>query len=39
MWVAMFSPRAFVRLAETVEVAVETSRFYFFDLDTGLAIR
>ena len=39
MWVAMFSPRAFVRLAETVEVAVETSRLYFFDMDTGLAIR
>ena len=38
MWVAMFSPRAFVRLAETVDVAVETSRLYFFDMDTGLAI-
>ena len=39
MWVAMFSPRAFVRLAETVELAVATSRLYFFDMDTGLSIR
>jgi multiple sugar transport system ATP-binding protein len=39
MWVAMFNPRAFVRLAETVDLAVETSRLYFFDMDTGLAIR
>jgi multiple sugar transport system ATP-binding protein len=39
MWVAMFSPRAFVRLADTVDVAVATSRLYFFDLDTGLSIR
>ncbi len=38
MWVAMFSPRAFVRLAETVELAVATSRLYFFDMDTGLSI-
>jgi multiple sugar transport system ATP-binding protein len=38
-WVAMFSPRAFVRLAETVDFTVETSRLYFFDLDTGLSIR
>jgi multiple sugar transport system ATP-binding protein len=39
VWVAMFSPRAFVRLAETVEVAVDTSLLYFFDMDTGLAIK
>jgi multiple sugar transport system ATP-binding protein len=39
VWVAMFSPRAFVKLAETVDLAVETSRLYFFDMDSGLAIR
>ena len=38
MWVGMFSPRAFVRLADTVELAVATSRLYFFDMDTGLSI-
>jgi multiple sugar transport system ATP-binding protein len=39
MWVSMFSPRSFVRLADTIRLAVDTSRFYFFDFDTGLAIR
>jgi multiple sugar transport system ATP-binding protein len=39
VWVAMFSPRAFVKLAETVDLAVETSRLYFYDMDSGLAIR
>jgi multiple sugar transport system ATP-binding protein len=39
MWVAMFSPRSFVKLADTVALPVDTSRLYFFDLDTGLAIR
>jgi multiple sugar transport system ATP-binding protein len=39
MWVAMFSPRSFVRLADTVEFCLDTSRLYFFDPDTGLAVR
>jgi multiple sugar transport system ATP-binding protein len=39
VWLAMFSPRAFVRLADTIDFAVETSRLYFFDMDSGLAIR
>jgi multiple sugar transport system ATP-binding protein len=39
MWVGMFGPRSFVRLAETIEVGLDTAQAYFFDLDTGLAIR
>jgi multiple sugar transport system ATP-binding protein len=39
VWVSMFSPRAFVKLAETVDFAVDTTRLYFFDMETGLAIR
>ena len=39
VWVALFSPRAFVKLAETVDFAVATSRLYFFDMESGLAIR
>jgi multiple sugar transport system ATP-binding protein len=39
VWLALFSPRAFVKLAETVDFAVETSRLYFFDMESGLAIR
>jgi len=39
MWVGMFGPRSFVRLAETIEVGLDTAQAYFFDLDTGAAIR
>jgi len=39
MWVGMFGARSFVRLAETIEVGLDTAQAYFFDLDTGAAIR
>jgi multiple sugar transport system ATP-binding protein len=39
VWVSIFSSRAFVKLADTIDFAVDTSRLYFFDLDSGLAIR
>ena len=39
MWIGMFGPRSFVRLADTIEVGIDTAQAYFFDLDTGLAIR
>ncbi len=38
-FVASFSPRSRVRPGDPIEVGVDTSRMYFFDLDTGLAIR
>jgi multiple sugar transport system ATP-binding protein len=39
MFVASFGPRSTVRPGDTVELAVDTGRLHFFDLDTGLAIR
>ena len=38
-FVASFSPRSRVRPGDPIEVGVDTSRLYFFDLETGLAIR
>jgi multiple sugar transport system ATP-binding protein len=38
-FVASFSPRSQVRAGDQVEVAVDTARLHFFDLETGLAIR
>ncbi len=38
-FVASFSPRSRVRPGEAIEVGVDTTRLYFFDLDTGLSIR
>jgi multiple sugar transport system ATP-binding protein len=38
-FVASFSPRSTVRPGDQIDVGVDTSRLYFFDLDTGLAIR
>ncbi len=38
-FVASFSPRSTVRPGDAIEVAVDTSRLYLFDLDTGAAIR
>ena len=38
-FVASFSPRSHVRPGDQIEVGVDTTRLYFFDLDTGLAIR
>jgi hypothetical protein len=35
----MFGPRSFVRMSETIEVGLDTAQAYFFDLDTGAAIR
>jgi multiple sugar transport system ATP-binding protein len=37
--VARFNPRSTVRIGDTFEIAVDTHRLHFFDLDTGLAIR
>ena len=37
--VARFNPRSSVRIGDTFEIAVDTHRLHFFDLDTGLAIR
>ncbi len=37
--VARFNPRTSVRIGDTFEIAVDTHRLHFFDLDTGLAIR
>jgi multiple sugar transport system ATP-binding protein len=36
--VARFDPRSRVRIADDVDITVDTSRLQFFDLDTGLAI-
>jgi multiple sugar transport system ATP-binding protein len=38
-FVASFSPRSQVRAGDQVEVAVDTARLHFFDVETGLAIR
>ena len=38
-FVASFSPRSRVRPGEAIEVGVDTTRLYVFDLDTGLSIR
>jgi len=38
-FVASFHPRSSVKTGGTIEVGVDTTRLYFFDLDTGLAIR
>jgi multiple sugar transport system ATP-binding protein len=38
-FVASFSPRSTVKPGDAIEVGVETSRLYFFDLATGSAIR
>ena len=38
-FVASFSPRSRVKPGDPIEVGVDTSRMYFFDLETGLAIR
>jgi multiple sugar transport system ATP-binding protein len=38
-FVASFSPRSRVRPGDAIEVGVDTTRVYCFDLDTGLAIR
>jgi multiple sugar transport system ATP-binding protein len=38
-FVASFSPRSTVKPGDPIEVGVDTTRLYFFDLDTGLAIR
>ena len=38
-FVASFSPRSQVKPGDPIEVGVDTSRLYFFDLETGLAIR
>ena len=39
MWVANFGPRSFVKMSSTIDVGIDTEQLYFFDLDTGLAIR
>ncbi len=38
-FVASFSPRSSVRPGDAIEVGVDTSRLYFFDLESGAAIR
>ena len=38
-FVASFSPRSTVRPGDAIEIAVDTSRLYLFDLETGAAIR
>lgn len=38
-FVASFSPRSRVRTGDDIEVGVDTARLYYFDLDSGLAIR
>ncbi len=38
-FVASFSPRSRVKPGDPIEVGVDTSRMYFFDLESGLAIR
>jgi len=38
-FVASFSPRSRVKPGDDIEVGVDTARLYYFDLDTGLAIR
>jgi multiple sugar transport system ATP-binding protein len=38
-FVASFSPRAKVNVADLISVGIDTARMHFFDLDTGLAVR
>ena len=38
-FVASFSPRSTVRPGDAIEIGVDTSRLYLFDLETGAAIR
>jgi multiple sugar transport system ATP-binding protein len=38
-WVGTFGPRSFVRNGQTVEIGLDTDQAFFFDLDSGLAIR
>jgi multiple sugar transport system ATP-binding protein len=38
-FVASFSPRSTVKPGDAIEVGVDTTRLYFFDLETGRAIR
>jgi multiple sugar transport system ATP-binding protein len=38
-FVASFSPRSRVRPGDAIEVGVDTTRLYVFDLDSGLSIR
>ena len=37
--VGRFSPRSKVRIADEIEISVDSSRFHFFDRETGLAVR
>ena len=37
-FVGRFSPRSEVRLADSIEVSIDSGRFHFFDADTGEAI-
>jgi multiple sugar transport system ATP-binding protein len=39
IYVAKFSPRSSARMGQPVRIAVDTTRFHFFDPNTGLAIR
>jgi multiple sugar transport system ATP-binding protein len=38
-WVGTFGPRSFVRAGATVEIALDTDQAFFFDPETGLAVR
>jgi multiple sugar transport system ATP-binding protein len=38
-FVASFSPRTKVNVADRINVGVDTARLHFFDLETGLGIR
>ena len=38
-WVGTFGPRSFVRTGETIEIAIDTDHAFFFDPDSGLALR
>ena len=38
-WVGTFGPRSLVEDGQTIEIGLDTDQAYFFDLDTGLAIR
>jgi multiple sugar transport system ATP-binding protein len=38
LWTARVNPKTQARVGRTVDLAVDTSGFHFFDKDTGLAI-
>jgi multiple sugar transport system ATP-binding protein len=38
LWTARVNPKTQTRVGRTVELAVDTSRFHFFDKDTGQAV-